>query len=334
MMEAAMILRLILAAVISFAVSYVAGKLIIPVLVKMKIGQSIKEIGPSWHMNKQGTPTMGGVIFISGIVIAIVSAGIPAMIHGNLTHVFILAFALVFGFIGFLDDYCKLKKKENTGLTAIQKAILQVIAAVLFVLAMRLTGVAGSELYIPFAQITVHIPELVYYIFAIFVIVGTVNAVNLTDGVDGLASGVSLPVAIFYTIAAAVWGFESQGIFAAALTGGLAGFLVFNFHPAKVFMGDTGSLFLGGAVCALAFSLNMPLILVLIGLVYICEALSVILQVGYYKISHGKRIFRMAPIHHHFEKGGWNEYKVFAVFTGVSVLMAVIAWLSVMNRVI
>ena len=327
-----MTLRLILAFLIAFAAAFVAGKIVIPVLVKMKVGQSIKEIGPKWHLNKQGTPTMGGVIFIAGLFVALLALGIPAIVRGDLTHAFLFLFALVYGAIGFVDDYCKLRKKQNTGLSGWQKLALQVVAAVLFVLAMRLTGIAGSELYVPFFQVTVSIPVPVYYVFAVFVIVGCVNAVNLTDGVDGLVTGVSLPVTLFYTVMAAVWEYETQGIFAAALTGGLAAFLCFNFHPARVFMGDTGSLFLGGAVCALAFAFNMPLILIPLGIVYICEALSDIIQVGYFKLSHGKRVFRMAPIHHHFEMGGWSEYKVFAVFTAVSVIFAVISWLGVKGR--
>ena len=327
-----MILRIVLAFVIAFAAAFTAGKLVIPVLVKMKVGQSIKEIGPTWHLNKQGTPTMGGVIFIAGVLLAMVTVGIIGIVRGDLTHLFIFLFALVYGAIGFVDDYCKLKKKQNTGLTGWQKLALQMVAALLFILAMRLTGIASSELYVPFVNKTISLPVVVYYIFAMFVIVGCVNAVNLTDGVDGLATGVSLPVALFYTIVSAVWGYETQGVFAAALTGGLAAFLIFNFHPAKVFMGDTGSLFLGGAVCALAFALDMPLILIPLGIVYICEALSDIIQVLYFKLTHGKRVFRMAPIHHHFEMGGWSEYKVFTVFTAVSAAFAVISWLGVMNR--
>ncbi len=327
-----MTLRMILSFVIAFAAAFIAGKIVIPILVKMKVGQSIKEIGPTWHLNKQGTPTMGGVIFIAGLFVAMITAGMPAILRGELTHVFVFLFALVYGAIGFVDDYCKLKKKENTGLTGWQKLLLQVVAAVLFVLAMRLTGIAQAELYVPFFQVTVAIPVPVYYIFAVFVIVGCVNAVNLTDGIDGLATGVSLPVTIFYTVIAAIWGYEAQGLFAAALTGGLAAFLCFNFHPARVFMGDTGSLFLGGAVCALAFAFNMPLILVPLGIVYICEALSDIIQVGYFKLSRGKRVFKMAPIHHHFEMCGWSEYKVFAVFTAVSLVFAVLSWVGVKGR--
>ena len=327
-----MILRLILAFLIAFAAAFAAAKIVIPILVKMKVGQSIKEIGPTWHLNKQGTPTMGGVIFIAGLFVAMITVGLPAILRGELTHVFVFLFALVYGAIGFVDDYCKLKKKQNTGLSGWQKLLFQVVAAVLFVLAMRLTGIAQAELYVPFFQVTLSLPVPVYYVFAVFVIVGCVNAVNLTDGVDGLATGVSLPVTIFYTVMAAIWGYEAQGLFAAALTGGLAAFLCFNFHPARVFMGDTGSLFLGGAVCALAFAFNMPLILVPLGIVYICEALSDILQVGYFKLTHGKRIFKMAPIHHHFEMCGWSEYKVFAVFTAVSLVFAVLSWLGVKGR--
>jgi len=185
---------------------------------------------------------------------------------------------------------------------------------------------------VPFLQVSFPVSEVVYYIFAAFVIVGTVNAVNITDGIDGLAAGVSLPVALCYSAIAFLWARESVSIFAAALAGALVGFLFFNFHPAKVFMGDTGSLFLGGAVCALAFVMDMPLILVPLGIVYIVETLSDIIQVGYFKLTHGKRIFKMAPIHHHFEMCGWNEYKIFFVFTGVSAVFAVISYLGVLNR--
>ena len=169
-------------------------------------------------------------------------------------------------------------------------------------------------------------------IFASFVVVGCVNAVNLTDGVDGLASGVTVPVMVFFAVTAFVWGSETLALLPASIIGGLAGFLCYNFHPAKVFMGDTGSLFLGGAVCGMAFALDMPLILILVGVIYIIEALSVMMQVFYFKVTHGKRIFRMTPIHHHFEMGGWSEVKIFCVFTGLTALMCVLAWLGVMNR--
>lgn len=327
-----MLLKMICSFVVSFVISFIAAKLFIPMLVKLKVGQSIKEIGPYWHKGKNGTPTMGGIIFISGIFLTVLFVGIKCILAGDVTHLLLLIFALIYGAIGFVDDYCKLKKKENTGLSAGQKFALQCIAALIFVFAMWKIGVIKPELYVPFFNISVHVPLVLYFILAVFIIVGCVNAVNLTDGIDGLATGVSLPVSLYYVVVSAIWGFSSQGIFAAALTGALAAFLIFNFHPAKVFMGDTGSLFLGGAICALAFSLDMPLILIPLGIVYIIETLSDIIQVGYYKLTHGKRIFKMAPIHHHFEMCGWSEIKIFIVFTAVSLVFSIISWFAVRYR--
>ena len=317
---------------VAFAAAAVSGLVVVPALRRMKAGQSIKENGPVWHMSKQGTPTMGGIIFIIGIAVSVFTVGMPEILKGNYTNIFVLVFALIFGAIGFFDDYQKLKKKNNTGLSAGQKFILQIAAAVAFVLLLRFTGHLTPNLYVPFVGATIKLNEVVYFVFSAFVIVGCVNAVNLTDGVDGLATGVSIPVALCYMAVAAAWGYKAQGIFSAALAGGLAGFLIFNFHPAKVFMGDTGSLFLGGAVCAMAFAMDMPLILIPLGIVYIIETLSDVLQVAYFKATHGKRIFKMAPIHHHFEMCGWSEYKVFALFSGVSAVFAVISYLGVFRR--
>ena len=205
----------------------------------------------------------------------------------------------MFGAIGFLDDWEKLKKKQNLGLTAKMKFLLQLAAALVFVLLMREIGFVTSDIYVPFFNVTLYVPEWLYFIFASFVIVGTVNAVNITDGVDGLAAGTSIPVFLFFVVVTFLWGenFLELGIFASGMIGGLLGFLVYNFNPAKVFMGDTGSLFLGGAVAALAFAYDMPLILVTLGIIYILETLSDIIQVTYFKLTHGKRIFRMAPLH-------------------------------------
>ncbi|MBQ8975517.1 MAG: phospho-N-acetylmuramoyl-pentapeptide-transferase [Oscillospiraceae bacterium] len=325
-------LQLLLAFAISMAVTALSGLVIIPALRRAKAGQSIREDGPVWHMTKQGTPTMGGVMFILGIAVACLTAGFLCIKNGDLTHIYIFAFALIYGAIGFLDDYEKLKKKQNLGLTASQKFILQLVVAIAFILLMRLTGRLTPNLYIPFFNVTVAIPEAVYFILMAFIIVGTVNSVNLTDGVDGLVTGVSLPVACCYTALAFIWAYTAVGVFAAALAGGLAGFLIFNFHPAKVFMGDTGSLFLGGAVCAVAFAMDMPLILIPLGIIYICETLSDIIQVAYFKLTHGKRIFKMAPLHHHFEMCGWSEYKLFAVFTAVSAVFAIISYFAVHTR--
>jgi len=327
----------IIAALISFVVTFVIGQLLIPKLRKMKAGQSIREDGPVWHMSKQGTPTMGGLMFVGGIAAACFTVGFSGLREGRWGHVILLVFALVYAAIGFLDDYEKLKKKQNLGLTALQKLVLQLVVAVVLALLLRHVGFLKPELYIPFLNRSFSLPEPVYFTFAAFVMVATVNAVNITDGVDGLAACVSLPAALCYTALAALWGYTELGIFAAALFGGLAAFLCYNFNPAKVFMGDTGSLFLGGAICGLAFALDVPLILIPLGIVYIVETLSDIIQIVYFKATKGKRVFKMAPLHHHFEMGGWSgkkwsEKKVCGVFGSVALLFAVVAFLSVYKR--
>ncbi|MBR2934984.1 MAG: phospho-N-acetylmuramoyl-pentapeptide-transferase [Oscillospiraceae bacterium] len=318
--------------VAAFLVSLALGKVLIPVLRALKAGQSIKEIGPTWHMSKQGTPTMGGLMFIAGIGATVVTAGWQQMMQGRYTHLLVYLFALVFGIIGYVDDYEKVKHHHNTGLTAPQKFLLQLSASIAFVVLLRYMGFLTPNLYIPFVGVELILPWPVYMVFAAFVMVATVNAVNITDGVDGLATGVTIPVALFYVAAAAWFGYTELGVFAAALAGGLAAFLIYNFHPAKVFMGDTGSLFLGGAVCGMAFALDIPLILPVIGIIYVAEVLSDIIQVGYFKITHGKRFFRMAPLHHHLEMGGWSEVKLFCVFSLITMLMCVLAFWGVMDR--
>ena len=325
---------MIVAMAVSLLVTAAAGKLLIPMLVKLKAGQSIKEIGPTWHMNKQGIPTMGGLMFMIGIGVAILAAGWRRMTEGDLAHLYVFLFALVYGVIGFIDDYQKVKNHHNTGLTALQKFLLQLAAAVAFLCLMRYEGLLSPNLYVPFFNTQLVCPWIVYLIFAAFVIVGTVNAVNITDGLDGLSSSVSVPVALFFAVIGWRWGenYLQLGVFGAAMAGGLLGFLVYNHFPAKVFMGDTGSLFLGGAVAALAFAYDMPLVLILVGIVYLCETLSDIIQVGYFKLSHGKRVFKMAPLHHHFEMCGWKETKIVAVFTAVSAVFCVLAYLGVMDR--
>lgn len=326
-------MEIILAGVVSLVITLAAGKLLIPALIRLKAGQSIKEVGPTWHKGKQGTPTMGGLMFIIGIGIAILILGWRGMLEGNFTHLYVYVFALVFGVIGYIDDYQKVKHHHNTGLTAPQKFLLQLAAAIAFLCLMRYEGMLSPNLYIPFFNTHIVMNWVVYMIFAAFVIVGTVNAVNITDGLDGLSSSVTLPVALFFAVMGAVWGgFTQLGVFAGAMFGGLLGFLYYNHYPAKVFMGDTGSLFLGGAVAALAFAYDMPLILLLVGFVYLCETLSDIIQVTYFKLTHGKRIFKMAPLHHHFEMCGWKETKIVAVFAAVSALFCVLAYLGVMDR--
>lgn len=327
-----MAIRLIAAFLISLAVTAAAGFILIPVLRRMKVGQSIREDGPVWHKSKQGTPTMGGILFISGILIACVAAGFNEIMEGDYSHLFIFVFAAVFGAIGFLDDYAKQKKKQNLGLKARYKFALQLVVAAGLLILMWFAGELNTELYIPFFNITVWIPEPVFFVFAAFVVVGTVNAVNITDGVDGLSTGVTIPVAVFYIGIAILWGLAAVGIFAAALAGGLLAFLYFNFHPSKVFMGDTGSLFIGGAICAVAFMMDMPLILIPLGIVYLIETLSDIIQIAYFRLSGGKRVFKMAPLHHHFEMSGWSEYRLFVVFTAVSAVFSVISYFGVFRR--
>ncbi len=311
-------MSVILAAVCSFALSALILYFLIPALRALKAGQSIREIGPSWHNNKSGTPTMGGLGFMLAAAVCVVGFGWPYMMQGHYDHLFALAFALVFGAIGFVDDFFKVKYHRNLGLTAIQKLALQLAAAGCYLALLRYNGNLDAALYIPFFKTQVSMNWIVYVLFAMFVIVGGVNAVNLTDGIDGLATGVTVPVMVFFTVVAYTRGAMGLAVLPAAMTGALLGFLCYNFHPAKVFMGDTGSLFLGGLVCGLSFALDIPLVLPLIGLVYLAETLSVILQVGYFKLTHGKRIFRMAPLHHHFEMGGWSEVKLFCVFTGIT----------------
>ena len=255
------------------------------------------------------------------------------MMAGDFKHFYIFFFALIFGVIGFLDDYEKVKHHQNLGLTAIQKFLLQLVAAVAFLCLMRFEGMLTPNLYVPFFNTYIIFSWPVYMVFAAFVIVGTVNAVNITDGIDGLAGSVTVPVGLFFSVLAFWWqGYDQLGIYSAALVGGLLGFLIYNFHPAKVFMGDTGSLFLGGTVAALAFAYDMPLVLIPVGFVYICETLSDILQVIYFKATHGKRLFKMAPLHHHFELCGWSEVKLVAVFTSVSALCCLAAMFGVLNR--
>ena len=323
----------ILSFIIAFGVAAIAGQILVPMLRRLKVGQSILQEGPSWHMSKQGTPTMGGLMFILAIGVAVVAAGWDSWANGDRNHVYVFLFALVFGVIGFIDDFQKLRHHANEGLTAPQKFLLQLAAAIVFTVILRKTGYLTPDLYIPFFDVEiVGIPWPVYMVFAAFVMVGTVNAVNLTDGVDGLATGVTIPIALFYMGVAAWYGRNDVAVVSAALAGGLTAFLFYNFHPAKVFMGDTGSLFLGGMVCGLAFALNIPLIIPVVGLIYVAEVLSDIIQVAYFKKTGGKRFFRMAPLHHHLELGGWSENKLFCVFSGITLVLCVIAFIGVMDR--
>jgi len=319
--------RIIISAVAGAVLSGVLGYFLLPVLRALKAGQSIREVGPTWHNYKAGTPMMGGLMFIGALIVCLLF-NIPTM--KEYTVFYVLGLGLCFGLVGFLDDFFKLKFKRNLGLTSLQKALLQMAVSALYLYLLYLDKSLTCDLYIPFVGITIgNIHPLLYIFFAMFVIVGCVNAVNLTDGVDGLCGSVTVPVMVFFAVAAIAKEKMDLALLPAVMVGALIAYLFYNWHPAKVFMGDTGSLFLGGIVCGLAFALDIPLVLVLVGLVYIVETLSVILQVGYFKLTHGKRLFKMAPIHHHFEMCGWKEVKIVLVFSAVSAIMCVLAWFSI-----
>lgn len=313
---------------VSFLLTTILGRIIIPILRGKKVGQKILEIGPRWHQSKEGTPTMGGICFIMAILATLLGVTVLYAVRSEQAKLIPLALtmalAVMNGLIGFVDDFCKLMKKKNEGLKAYQKAALQVVAALVYIFLLHRLGYIDTSLHIPFTNLNVEL-GIVYYIFALFVIVGMVNSVNLTDGVDGLASSVTLVVFAFFAFVGMQFLNTSLVLISAALIGGMFGFLVYNLHPAKVFMGDTGSLFLGGAVTGAAFIINEPMIIFIVGGVYAFEALSVILQVVSFK-TRNKRIFKMAPVHHHFEQCGWSEGKIVTVFSLVTAALCILAW--------
>lgn len=322
-------------AVASFLISFGLGFVLIPWLKKLKFGQNILlEDGPVWHKSKQGTPTMGGIMFIISTVLSVIAVlvtdkilggnlfagetAVPDKMKVKLVSAVILA--LGFGIIGFADDYIKVVKKRNLGLTIIQKSIAQLVIMLGYLVTLYINGLTYMK--IPFVGAV----ELkwFFWIFGIAVIYGTVNAVNFTDGIDGLCASVTSVTAIAFVIAALMSKFFGISILAAGLFGGCLGYLIWNHYPSKVMMGDTGALFLGGLVAGLAYAIDCPIILLLFGLLYVIEAMSDVLQIGYFKATHGKRIFKMAPIHHHFEMSGWKEKKIVAVFTFVNFVGCII----------
>lgn len=327
---------LLVTLVAAFLLSSVIGVWLIPFLHKLHYGQTILDIGPAWHKSKQGTPTMGGIMFIIGSILACAAGWctiafsaqglVDASSHGTFYLVGGFLMALGFGVIGFLDDYIKVVKKRNLGLKAWQKSAAQLLVAVIYLIVERIFA-PNDLLWIPFAgEFSI---GWFYYPLMLFIIIGAVNAVNLTDGVDGLAASVTMVAAMGFMLIAAIQSFTQMDLMAAALAGGCLGFLVWNFHPAKVFMGDTGSMFLGGMVVALAFGLRKPVLLLFIGIVYVVETMSDIIQIGSVKLT-GKRVFKMAPIHHHFEMCGWSEVKIVVVFSAVTALGCLIAVLSLL----
>ncbi|MBR2474555.1 MAG: phospho-N-acetylmuramoyl-pentapeptide-transferase [Clostridia bacterium] len=309
----------------AFLVTVIAVKLLIPVLRRLKMGQRILTIGPAWHMNKQGTPTMGGIAFFIGsatvsLIFAIIADG-----GVDVTLTLSIAYVALNGLVGVLDDGVKLKRKQNEGLSAFSKFFLQILLATFYVIALRANGLVTTELYVPFLSKSVDIGRL-YYPFALLFLTGFSNAVNLTDGLDGLCSSVTAAVALFFAVIGMRYGQYATSVLMLTALGACLGFLVFNFHPAKVFMGDTGSLFLGSAVSAAALVSGRATLIFLVGIVYLIEALSVVLQVGYYKLTK-KRLFLMAPMHHHLEKKGYSEVKITFIFTALTLAFAAIAYL-------
>ena len=339
----------IVATLTAFAVTALLGLIFIPYLHKLKYGQTILDIGPNWHKSKQGTPTMGGVMFIIGIVVAAAVTVVLALVEGSsgfaaeitstspqkriyLVRIFAgLLMALSFAVVGFIDDYIKVVKKRNLGLTARQKTLLQLLIAAAYLTTLALQGDTFTDLpFIGRIDCSSGV-GLLYWPIALFFIYGFVNAVNLTDGIDGLCSSVTAVVSAFFMLSSGVLKLYGLNILSAVCVGGCAGFLIWNAHPAKVFMGDTGSLFFGGMVVAMAFGSGMPVILLIAGIVYVIEALSVVLQVTYYKRTK-KRIFKMTPIHHHFEMSGWGENKIVVVFSLITLIGCLLAGLCLFSN--
>ncbi len=321
-------------ALIAFGVSAAAGIFLIPLLKKLHFGQTIYEKGPAWHKSKQGTPMMGGFMFIIGTLVA-AAAGYAIFRfrqHGSTavpdnTGLYRLlaglAFALLNGCIGFTDDYIKAVKKQNLGLKAKQKMVMQFIVSAAFLYALWLLGDRSTAIAFPFFGDVDF--GIFYYPIMVLYLIFLTNAVNLTDGVDGLCGSVTVIVGLSFVMLCAAMGEWEYSIFAMALAGACLGFLVWNLHPAKVFMGDTGSMFLGGAVCAMGFAMHKHLLLALIAIVYVLDALSVVIQVTYFKLTKGKRLFKMSPIHHHFELCGYSEYKIVILFTTAALIAGIAA---------
>ncbi len=333
----------IAAAIVGFGVTALLGYIVIPYLRKLKFGQTILDIGPKWHKEKQGTPTMGGVMIAAGVVAAIlVALSVSALSKGAFiaelydpyritVMVAGVLMALLMGFVGFLDDYIKVVKKRNLGLTARQKTFMQLLVSAGYLATLALAGMDTT--YIPFIG-DVKISSgfgLLFWPIALMFIYGFTNAVNLTDGLDGLASSVTLVVACAFMLASGLLGNAATNVLSSALAGACAGFVVWNAKPAKVFMGDTGSMFLGGMVVALSFGIGRPVLLILAGCMYFIEAISVMLQVGYFKLTK-KRLFKMAPLHHHYEMCGFSEQKIVLLFSAVSFVGCLLALLTVIFR--
>lgn len=312
-----------------FALTAIAERILIPILRARKAGQTILDIGPSWHKSKEGTPTMGGIGFILPILVVVAIFFVWAAIKGNspkyIPLALTIAFAVCNGAIGFVDDYCKLIKKQNEGLTRIQKLVLQFAITAGYLCVMGYTGNLPYEIIVPLINLPIR--GFVWYILAAILTVGVINGANFTDGLDGLASLVAYVIGIFFAVFAFFANDLGLNVVGSAMIGATIGFLLYNFHPAKVFMGDTGSLFLGALVMGAIFQTKQPLLLFLVCAIYIIELLSSLMQSVYFKLTHGKRLFKMAPIHHHFEKCGWGENKIVLVFSLVELAFCALAFI-------
>ena len=306
----------------SFAISAAAGPMVIPVLRKLKVGQTVRDDGPQTHLKKNGTPTMGGLIFLLSVVVTSLFyvKDYPKIIP-------ILFVTVGFGIVGFLDDYIKVVLRRSEGLTPGQKMAGQLVITGIFAWYMAERSEVGLQMLIPFGGGRCLDLGMLSIPLLFIAVIGTVNGTNFTDGLDGLASSVTVMVAVFFTVVAVGTGSGIHPV-TCAVTGGLLGFLLFNVYPASVFMGDTGSLALGGFVASTAYMLKMPMFILIVALIYWVEILSVMIQVTYFKLSGGKRIFRMAPIHHHFELGGWSETRVVAVFSIVTAILCLVGILA------
>lgn len=309
----------IAALVFTFLVTVVLARVFIPVLKSIKMGQKILDIGPRWHKGKEGTPTMGGLFFIAASIIPVIAGAIWRRDFILVIH---YLFVLFNGMIGFVDDYVKFFKKQNAGLTASQKLVLQFAVTAAYLTALYFSGSLSTTIALPFTDTTLDL-GVFYYIIVLVGIVFTVNSANLTDGIDGLCSSVTAVSMVFLSVLAIKSGNIEAGILSGTMLGGALGFLVYNFHPAKVFMGDTGSLYMGAVVCAVAMMLDIPIILFFVGIIYYIESVSVMIQVISYKLTK-KRVFKMTPIHHHFEMCSWNEVKIVFVFSVVTAVFAAI----------
>lgn len=314
-----------------FALTVAAERILIPILRSHKLGQKILEIGPRWHKSKEGTPIMGGLGFILAALVVMAVFFVVRGVQGRGAEYIPLALTLGLavgnGAIGFVDDYCKLVKKQNEGLTWKQKLFLQLALATAYVVVMSYTGNLSTAVNLPFSDKTLEL-GWGFYPIAVIILAGVTNGGNITDGVDGLASGVTFVIGAFLAVCAFSLRDEQLGAVSAILIGATLGFLVYNFHPAKVFMGDTGSLFLGSLVIGCAFMMQEPIVGLMIAAVYILEMLSSLLQVVYFRLTHGKRLFKMAPIHHHFEQCGWSENRIVFTFSLTEALFCVLAWFA------